>query len=123
MAMQYIKKTQKFEGIRIYDPKQQGVAITHQFKGNDFIFFNNKRGCLIGKGLRPSLDMNGNTVTDYGWEEVVEHFKGMGFKVIEYDLKGKIKKAEKAEKPVPQQQNKPNTQNATNNNNKKEDNK
>lgn len=101
MAMQYIKKDKKHEGIRIYDPKQRGVAVTHQFRGHDFIFFNNKRGCLIGKGLKPTLDMNGNTVSDYGWEEVVEHFKGMGFKVTEYDLEGKVKKTPKVEVKAP----------------------
>ena len=99
--MQYVKKDKKFEGVRIYDPKQTGICVTHQFKGHDFNFFNNKRGCLIGKGLKPSLDMKGNTVTDYGWEDVVEHFKAKGFKVQELDLDGKVKKAVKVEAPTP----------------------
>jgi len=117
MAMQYIKKTQKFESIRIYDPKQQGHAVTHKFKNHDFVFFNNpnNKGCLIGKGLRPTYDAKGEVVTDFGWEEVVEHFKGMGFKVVELGLDGKPKK--KAN-PNPQ---KPNENPNENKNKPKED--
>ena len=103
MAIQYIKKTQKYEGVRIFDPKQQIVANTHQFRGHDFVFFNKKRGILIGKGLRPTSDMKGEQLTDYGWEDIVEHFKGMGFKIVEYDLEGKVKKSVKdVQVPAPQ---------------------
>ena len=91
--MQVIPKPkEKYEAVRIYNPKQKIICQTHEFRGYKFNFFNNNRGVIVGKGVRTAYDQKGNVVADFGWEDVVEHFKGMGFKVDELDLEGKVKK-------------------------------
>lgn len=83
------KSNKRPDMVRIIIPNQNAYCITHKYKGDSYRFFNDKesgenRGCIIGKGLRPTINIRGEVVSDYGWRDVVDYFKKeKGFLVFE----------------------------------------
>lgn len=68
------------KATRIIDPKQKAYLQTHYFKGQPFRFFGDNRGCIVSKNLRTTYDSNtGNLVSDIEYNDLVKHFKNMGF--------------------------------------------
>jgi len=89
MALETIQKPEKYGGYRITIPKQKAYVITHEFRGDKFVFHKG-RGCVVSKGLKPTFDAVGKQITDYGIDDVLKHFEGKGFKISDLDKKKNI---------------------------------
>lgn len=99
MALQLVEKNKRHGYFKIYQPNQMGYVNTQEFRGRKFNFFNNNRGCIFGKGITKNFAPNGEVVSDYTIEDIVEHFRSLGFTIEEYDSAGRRMNVPKKEEP------------------------